>query len=49
MNSEPGSETILTFDEESRLVQYTIDMCDMGFGLTRQDVIQTAFAIVDQS
>jgi len=39
MDAKPGRETVLTTEEESKLVQYIIDMCDMGFGLTRPGVI----------
>ena len=40
MSAKPGRETVFTDEEVGRLVQYVIEMCDMGFGLTRQDVIQ---------
>ena len=40
VDAKPGRDTILTSEEERRLAQYIIDMCDMGFGLSRQDVIR---------
>ena len=49
MSAKPGRETVLTDEEEGRLVQYVIEMCDMGFGLTRQDVMRTAYTIATQS
>ena len=40
---------VLTSEEECRLVQYVLDMSDMGFGLSRDDVMRTAFSIVATS
>ena len=31
------------------MAQYLVQMADMGFGLTREDVMRTAFLIVDKS
>ena len=45
----PGPPTILTAEEETCMAQYLIQMADMGFGLTREDVMRTAFLIVDKS
>ena len=49
LDCKPGPPTILTAEEESRLAEYVVQMCDMGFGLSREDVMQTAYAIVDKS
>ena len=40
-----GPPTILTEDKEHRLASYCVKMCDMGFGLSRDDVMHTAFKI----
>ena len=48
LECKPGPPTVLTSEEESRLVQYIIDMSDMGFGLTREGVMRTAYTIVDR-
>ena len=45
----PGPTTVLTSEEETRLAQFLIEMSDMGFGLTREDVMRTAFSIVSQA
>ena len=45
----PGPPTVLTSEEETRLAQFLIEMSDMGFGLTREDVMRTAFSIVSQA
>jgi len=49
VDCRPGPHTVLTSEEESKLVQYVVNMSDMGFGLTKEDVMRTAFAIVAQS
>ena len=46
---EPGPPTVLTTEEESRLSQYCVTMADMGFGLTREGVMDMAYAIVDKT
>ena len=38
-----GPHTVLTSEEESKLKQHVVDMSDMGFGLTKEDVMRTAF------
>lgn len=43
IDCKPGPATILTAEEESRLDQYIVDMSGMGFGLTRDDVMRTAY------
>ena len=48
-DARPGRDTVLTSEEESKLSQYIIDMCDMGFGISRQDVMRVAFSIVEKS
>lgn len=45
----PGPPTVLTEDEEERLAVYITDMAEMGFGLTKEDVLRLAFRIVDKS
>ena len=49
LDAKPGRDTVLTSEEETRLAQYIVDMCDMGFGLTRQDVMRVAYSIVEKS
>ena len=49
VDCKPGPPTVLTPDEEVKLVNYIIEMSDMGFGLTRQDVMQIAYQIVTKS
>ena len=45
----PGPPTVLTSEEEARLVEYCVAMADMGFGLTRKGVMAMAFAIADKT
>ena len=44
LDAKPGWDTVLTSEEERRLAQYIIDM---GFGLSRQDVMRAAYLIVE--
>ena len=44
-----GPPTVLTEDEESQLASYLVKMADMGFGLSRDDVMLTAFRIAEKS
>ena len=47
LDAKPGWDTVLTSEEERRLAQYIIDMYNMGFGLSRQDVMRAAYLIVE--
>ena len=49
LDCKPGPATVLTSEEESKLEQYIVEMGDMGFGLTRDDVMRTAYTIVERS
>ena len=46
---KPGLPTILTPEEEDRLVQYLFNMTDMGYGLTREMVMRIAYVIAEKS
>lgn len=46
---KPGPRTVLTDEEADRLAQYLVEMADMGFGLTREAVMEMAFTIVEKS
>ena len=45
----PGPPTVLTSEEETKLAQFLIEISDIGFGLTREDVMRTTFRIVSQA
>ena len=45
----PGPPPVLSAMVEKRLVSYLVHMSDMGFGLSRQDVMVLAFQIADRS
>ena len=49
MDCKPGPKTVLTKEEEDRLMNYLIQMADMGYGLSREDVMFMAYAIVERS
>ena len=49
VDSRPGPETVLTSEEEKKLFQYILDMGDMGYGLTIEDVRTVAFRIAENS
>ena len=44
----PGPPTVLTLEEEESLERYIMNMADMGFGLTREDIMHLAFNIVEK-
>ena len=48
MGSRPGPAPVLS-SMEDRLAQYLVDMADMGFGLSRQEVMHLAFQIAEES
>lgn len=45
----PGPATVLTEEEEDHLYRYLIQMSDMGFGLSREDVLRLAYNIAEKS
>jgi hypothetical protein len=49
VDCRPGPNTILTTAEESQLVKYIIDMSDMGYGLSREDVMVMGFKIAERA
>ena len=40
MNAKPGPSTVLSVEEEDSLAKYIVDMTDMGFSLSREDVVR---------
>ena len=49
VDAKPGPPTVLTKEEEEKLCKYCFDMCDMGYGLTVEDVRIIAYKIADNS
>ena len=49
VRAKPGPSTVLTRDEETKLCKYCFDMCDMGYGLTAENVRMIAFQIAENS
>ena len=49
VDCKPGPSTVLTKEEEDCLNVYLIQMTEIGFGLSREDVMQMAYNIVDRS
>lgn len=49
VDCRPGPPTILTMEEEDRLCKYIIEMADIGFGLTREDIMQIAYRILEKN
>ncbi len=45
----PGPATVLTEEEEDRLSDYLMQMAEMGFGLTREDISRVAYSIAERS
>ena len=49
MDARPGPSTVLARKEEDLLAKYVIDMADMGFGLSREDIMRMAFIIAERT
>jgi hypothetical protein len=49
LDCKPGPSTVLTMDEEQCLAEYVLEMADRGFGLVSEDLMRTAFTIVERS
>ena len=49
LECRPGPPTVLTDHEEAELASYCVKMADMGFGLSRSDVMIVAFKIAEVS
>ena len=48
INCKPGPDPVLSKDEESKLVAYCLKMAEMGFGLSRDDVMRMGFLIAEK-
>ena len=46
---KPGPPTVLTKEEELKVYEYLVSMADMGYGLTRDVVMQLAYVIAEKS
>ena len=49
MGCKPGPATILSDEEEDLLCEYIINIADMGYGLTREDVQRLACKIAEKT
>ena len=49
LGCRPGPPTVLNESEEQQLSLYLVLMADMGFGLTREDVMRLAFNIAEKT
>lgn len=49
LGCHPGPHTVLSEEEESEIVEYVVNMADMGFGLTREDIMQLAYQIAEKT
>ena len=49
MGCKPGPATILSDEEEDLLCEYIINIADMGYGLTREDIQQLACKIAEKT
>ena len=45
----PGPPSVLSKEEEDAIATYVIEMVEMGFGLSREDVMRLAFVIAETS
>lgn len=49
MGCQPGPATVLTEEQEERLCQYLIQMSEIGYGLTRDDIMCLAYNMAELS
>ena len=49
MGCKPGPNPVLSTPVEDKLSNYLVEMADMGFGFSRQEVMRLAFQIADKS
>ena len=49
LNAKPGPPTVLTGEEEKKLCEYCLTMCDMGYGLTVEDIRRVPYVIASNS
>ena len=48
MDCRPGPPTVLTKEEESKIVSYLIQMADMGYGLTHEAIMHLVYVYVNR-
>ena len=49
MDTRPGPPTVHSKEEEDLLAKYVVEMVDMGYGLSREDVMRMAFTIAERT
>lgn len=49
LNAKPGPPTVLTTEEEEKLSEYCLTMCNMGYGLMVEDIRRVAYVIASNS
>ena len=49
LECRPGPSTVLSAEEEGRVVEYLINMADIGYGLTREMVLRLVSLLVNQT
>ena len=45
MDCRPGPATVLLKEEEDQIYDYLLEMCEMGFGISRETVMRIAFLL----
>ena len=48
VDCKPGPATVFSKEEENELVDYVVQMANMGFGLTRGDLQLTAYRLAER-
>jgi hypothetical protein len=49
IDCKPGPKPILTVNEEDAIADYCVRMAEMGFGLSRDDVLRIGFKVAEKS
>ena len=49
LGARPGPSPVLSIEAEERLLRYLVEVSDMGFGLSHQEVMVLAFQIAEKA
>ena len=45
---KPGPSSVLTAMEEAKLVDYAVHMCEIGYGHTKEQLLEVVKSIIDK-
>ena len=48
IGAKPGPSSVLTAMEEAKLVDYAVHMCEIGYGHTKEQLLEVVKSIIDK-